>query len=340
MGSLRNSTRVVVALASLVLTATLFLPIWRIDLWAPQYPEGLVMRIWLTKLTGDVDIINGLNHYIGMGRIKAEMFPEFTYLPYIVGAFILMGLLTALFGKFRMLVGLLVLLALGAGAALYDFWQWGYEYGHNLDPQAPIRVPGMAYQPPLIGYKALLNFGAYSIPDMGGWIFFAVGLIIAGATIYEGYVRRKKRLVRGVAGIRELAFVSFISVLLLNCTTEADPIRYGQDACQHCKMTIVDKKFAAAYVTTKGKTSKFDDVACMLRYQHEHHVADADIAQELVADFAQPGTLINARAAMYRQNPGLHSPMGGNTAAFLMTNANAPNAGKSLTWTEIHHEKQ
>jgi copper chaperone NosL len=51
-----------------------------------------------------------------------------------------------------------------------DFYRWNYEYGHNLDPNAAIKVPGMAYQPPLIGYKQLLNFGAYSIPDIGGWM--------------------------------------------------------------------------------------------------------------------------------------------------------------------------
>ena len=70
--------------ASLSLIATYFLPLWRIDLWAPQYPEGLSMQIWLNKLSGQVEIINGLNHYIGMAHIKEEMFPEFKFLSYIV----------------------------------------------------------------------------------------------------------------------------------------------------------------------------------------------------------------------------------------------------------------
>ena len=60
---------------------------------------------------------------------------------------------------------------------IYDFWKWEYEYGHNLDPHAAIVVPGMAYQPPLIGFKQLLNFGAYSIPDVGGWIFLGCGVL-------------------------------------------------------------------------------------------------------------------------------------------------------------------
>ena len=59
-----------------------------------------------------------------------------------------------------------------------DFWKWEYNYGHNLSTDAPIQVPGMSYQPPLIGYKQLLNFGAYSIPDIGGWLMAVAGVIM------------------------------------------------------------------------------------------------------------------------------------------------------------------
>lgn len=71
-----------------------------------------------------------------------------------------------------------------------DFWRWEYNYGHNLNPNAAIIVPGMAYQPPLIGYKKLLNFGAYSVPDTGGLIFIGVGLLLLTAVIIE--FRRNK----------------------------------------------------------------------------------------------------------------------------------------------------
>ncbi|GAB3281576.1 hypothetical protein GCM10027347_57330 [Larkinella harenae] len=334
MKPLHNYSRVVVALASLALTATLFLPIWRIDLWAPQYPEGLVMKIWLSKLTGDVDVINGLNHYIGMRHIKADMFPEFTYLPYVVVGFILLGSLTALLKSPRLLVGLVSLLVLGAGAALYDFWQWAYDYGHNLDPTAPIQVPGMAYQPPLIGYKALLNFGAYSMPDTGGWLFFLVGLSLGGVTIYEWFYRQKSRT---ITGTRNVTVVALAAITVLGCTTEADPIHYGQDACQHCKMTIVDQKFSAAYVTPKGKTFKFDDLACLINYQRENNVADSEMAQVLVADFGKPGSLIDARSATYRQSDAWHSPMGGNTAAFATSDEAGRMAGKALIWSDLSH---
>src|SRR5215213_11055356 len=101
-------SRIIIAIASLALTASFFLPVWFIFLIAPQYPEGLTMNIWLTKITGQVDIINGLNHYIGMKHIKAEMFPEFNFLVYIVGFYILLGLVAALTGKRKLLFTYLI----------------------------------------------------------------------------------------------------------------------------------------------------------------------------------------------------------------------------------------
>ena len=150
---------------------------WRIDLTAPQYPEGLYLQIFPHKLGGDVEVINGLNHYIGMKTLHAADFPEFSVLPYIVVCFALLYLLVAITGRYLFLKILFVLFVLFGVAAMYDFWRWEYQYGHELNPNAAIVVPGMAYQPPLIGFKQLLNFGAYSYPDIGGWIFAGVGAV-------------------------------------------------------------------------------------------------------------------------------------------------------------------
>src|SRR5215218_2251402 len=136
MNKMSTPSRILVALASLSLIATYFLPFWFIFLIAPQYPEGLTMQIWLNKITGQVEIINGLNHYIGMKHISAEMFPEFSYLVYIVGFYTLAGLLVAFTGSRKLLLVYLFLFAAGGIAALTDFYLWGYDYGHNLNPAA------------------------------------------------------------------------------------------------------------------------------------------------------------------------------------------------------------
>jgi copper chaperone NosL len=179
------TSRVLVAFASGALLVVYFLPVWRIDLFAPQYPEGLMMNILIDGLSGDVDIINGLNHYIGMKTISVEMFPEFTYLPFVVGFFMLLGMTIAIAGIRKLLFAYLVLTVLGGTLAIYDFYQWGYKYGHELDPNAAIQVPGFSYQPPLIGHKRLLNFDAYSFPDVGGWIVIAASALSFGVWFFE-----------------------------------------------------------------------------------------------------------------------------------------------------------
>lgn len=171
-------SRVLLLIVSSLFLGALFFPMWRIELEAPQYPEGLVLQLFANKIGGDVEIINGLNHYIGMATLHTENFFEFTVLPYIFGFFALLSLILIFVAKRKAVLGFLIFYALFIVLAAIDFYRWNYEYGHNLDPNAAIRVPGMAYQPPLIGYKQLLNFGAYSIPDIGGWMLTAAGLIL------------------------------------------------------------------------------------------------------------------------------------------------------------------
>ena len=169
-----RTSRLVVALASLLLLAVYVTPLWRIELVAPQYPEGLGLRIWVNQITGlkpnDLNSINGLNHYIGMKEIVPESFPELRFMPIAVAVFIGLGLLVALWGNRKALYAWTALFAAGALAGLADFYRWGYAYGHELNPRAAIKIPGMSYQPPLIGGKQLLNFHADSWPALGGWV--------------------------------------------------------------------------------------------------------------------------------------------------------------------------
>ncbi|MBN8650641.1 MAG: hypothetical protein J0L67_04410 [Cytophagales bacterium] len=192
MKTLKPLSRLVVAIAALLMVSAYFVPLWQILMWAPQYPEGLEMDIWINTITGDVKVISALNHYIGMKHIEVEMFPEFGYMIYIVGFLIGFGLLTALINRRFMLWMFSLLLVATAVAALVDFWLWGYDYGHNLDPTAAINIPGMSYQPPLIGTKQLLNFTAFSGPDIGGWIFIIAGVLIMGTLGFELYTQKKK----------------------------------------------------------------------------------------------------------------------------------------------------
>ena len=187
-------SKILIFISGILLILVLFVPLWQIELEAPQYPEGLVLKMYPHKIGGNVDIINGLNHYIGMRTLHTKDFIEFTVLPYIVGFFALLCFIVVALKKQKWLTVLFTLFVIFGIVAMVDFWRWEYAYGHELNPDAPIQVPGMAYQPPLIGYKQLLNFGAFSIPDIGGFLFILVGLLLLIALLLPWFKRKQAKI--------------------------------------------------------------------------------------------------------------------------------------------------
>ncbi|MEJ7738706.1 MAG: nitrous oxide reductase accessory protein NosL [Chitinophagaceae bacterium] len=220
--------------------------------------------------------------------------------------------------------------------AMVDFWRWEYDYGHDLNPNAAIIVPGMAYQPPLIGYKKLLNFGAWSVPDVGGWIFVTVGAVLLGAVIYEW--RRGKKLIVHTNKL-SLLIIGLITILLNGCNTDPEQIRTGKDTCEFCKMTISDNRFGAEIVTKKSKVYKFDDEHCVMAFLNSKKVAQQDIGEIYFTDFSSPHKLINVNDAHFLQSPGLKSPMNGNIAAFShedsLTNMLPKFYGNKISWGDM-----
>lgn len=176
--SLHKLTKVLLLILGISLVVAIFVPIWSIYLNAPQYPEGLAMFIHANKISGEYDIINGLNHYIGMKEIHADEFWEFKILPFALAFFAAICFLAAFLNSRKILYTVTTIFLLFGVGFVYDFWRWLYDYGHNLNPHAAIVVPGMTYQPPLFGYKQLLNFEVWSYPNIGGYIMIATGVIL------------------------------------------------------------------------------------------------------------------------------------------------------------------
>ncbi len=334
MTNINNTSRIIVAASSLSLIITFFVPIWRIDLFAPQYPEGLTMKIWLYTLKGDVDIINGLNHYIGMRHINVDMFPEFSFLIYVVLFYIILGLLVAYSGKMAILFWYLVFTAFGGVFSMYDFYRWGYEYGHNLDESAAIKIPGLSYQPPLIGHKRLLNFDAYSQPDIGGWIIFSAATIMALIWLYEWYKHHKMK--PKIFGVVVLCLV----MIHQSCTPKSEPFKYGTDSCYTCKMGIMDPKFGSELVTKKGKVFKFDDIGCMVRFMKSGTIDQSELSQVLVVNYKTENDLLDVNSCTFVVGQDIKSPMNFNAAAFTdaeaANNFGIQNGRKILDWKTIY----
>ena len=327
-------SRLLLGIAAALLIVCLFVPLWHIDLDAPQYPEGLRLLIWPGKIAGDVDIINGLNHYIGMKTLHSKDFIEFTILPYIISAYALFFIIAALRGRKGGLYSAFIAFVLFGVIAMVDFWKWEYNYGHNLDPNAAIRVPGMAYQPPLIGFKQLLNFGAFSIPDIGGGLFVVVGILLLAACLKEWKGSKSSPKKAGITAV--IALFGF--TLFNGCAADGpQAIALNKDACDYCRMGIADGRFAAELITAKGRVYKFDDLHCLTGFVKETH---PEVKAFFINDYDKNNVLIDASTAFYVGHDSITGPMGGHTAAFANSEAAKKFAdglqAEVLSWDTIH----
>lgn len=177
--SMKQLARLLMIAAALSLLMLFAFPMWKIILYAPQYPDGVEMHIWINKIGGSTPAtlqnINILNHYVGMKYIEPDDIPELQYFQYIMMGMIVLGLLAAIINRKSLFLAWTVLLVVLCLVGLYDFYLWEYDYGHNLSDTAPIKIEGASFQPPLIGRKDILNFIAVSLPHIAGYF---VGLSI------------------------------------------------------------------------------------------------------------------------------------------------------------------
>lgn len=185
---LSATSRLLMLAAAAVIVAAVFLPLWKIHLVAPQYREGLSLKIYSYQLVGgnngqDLVEINGLNHYIGMRPLAQADFVEMTWLPFCFGIFALLALRAAALGRMLSLVDLGVAFTYFGLFSLGNFYYRLYSYGHNLDPRAPMTIE--PFTPVMIGTQKIANFVQTSLPDSGGWLMAAFPLLIIAAVWFS-----------------------------------------------------------------------------------------------------------------------------------------------------------
>jgi hypothetical protein len=134
---------------------------------------------WHSADRDDLREINTLNHYIGMRPLLESDFSEFLWLPLVIGTFVLLSLRTAVLGKMANLVDNTVLFGYFGLFGLWSFYNRLFQYGHNLDPEAAVKVP--PFMPPLFGSKQLANFTIYSYPGAASYCLVAFVLLLAAA---------------------------------------------------------------------------------------------------------------------------------------------------------------
>jgi hypothetical protein len=126
------------------------------------------MVVYPSRITGEIREINALNHYIGMTAISDQFFVELRLLPLAFGT--VAGLVLLTLALRRRWATLLPLAALGM-VALYGGWSMYhrlYQFGHDLDPTAPITIA--PFMPPVVGLNQIAQFATYSYFSWGTFL--------------------------------------------------------------------------------------------------------------------------------------------------------------------------
>ena len=193
-----KKARIVMSLGAFLILGLFVFPLWNITLEAPQYPIPLGMDIYINDFSDahphDIKNINLMNHYVGMKYIP-ESIPEFKIFPAVILVMSILGLIIGLKANYKWFLAWFILMALLAGAGIYDFYLWEHDYGHNLDPKAIMKFTNkdgsvMGFQPPLYGTKDILNFRAHSYPQLGAY-FLAIGMGLSFLSFFIGRKAKK-----------------------------------------------------------------------------------------------------------------------------------------------------
>lgn len=138
--------------------------------------------------------------------------------------------------------------------------------------------------------------------------------------------------------MKKYTFLALVFIAITSCDKSAKPIKYGEDQCDYCSMSIVKKTHAAQLVTEKGKQHKFDAIECMVNYIKEDS-KKFENATLLVANYNKPGEMIPAKNSSYLISKNLPSPMGAYLTAFRSKNeaeeAQSKLEGKVYKWDEL-----
>ena len=81
-------------------------------------------------------------------------------------------------------------------------------------------------------------------------------------------------------------------------------------------MTFADNKFGGEIITKKNKIYKFDDIHCLLSFKKSNSVNAEDVKEIYLVRYDGTHEFVEASKACLLKSDELHSPMGGNIAAF------------------------
>jgi len=175
---------IIMILAAFILFISIFFPYWKLTLFAPQYPDGLEASMYVNRLTGDIQEIDGLNHYIGMKPMGEAAVLERT-----LSIFMIVGLVLLIAGT--VFVHSPFALFLCIPAILYpffflgDLYFWMRTFGMNLDSNAPLSNAIQPFVPPLLGEGKIAQFLTVASWEIGLYMSIAASILIIIGLYYH-----------------------------------------------------------------------------------------------------------------------------------------------------------
>jgi len=174
----------ILGLAAFLLLISIFLPYWQLTLMAPQYPQGLRMEAYVNHVAGDVDEIDGLNHYIGMRSLKEAAELERSLSILMIGAIVLL-LIGSIYTHSPFALFFTVPAILYPILFLGDLYFWMHDFGMHLDPHAPLSNAVKPFVPPIIGEGFVGQFRTIASWQIGLFLSIAASVLIIAGLYYH-----------------------------------------------------------------------------------------------------------------------------------------------------------
>ena len=167
-------------IAAALMAVAAFSPLWVMKLTAPQYPDGLTLTAYGTRMDGDLAEINELNHYIGIRAIQPDSVTELKLFPFVMAALVVAVVAGAVFVRGwrprAVLAAAVWSIPIGM---LIDMQWWLYSYGHDIDHSAPLRVA--PFTPRVLGATKVMNFNSDAMVASGFWLMVAAAVVVSVA---------------------------------------------------------------------------------------------------------------------------------------------------------------
>lgn len=192
---------VVFMLASLLLTVSLFVPYWSLTMFAPQYPDGLSAVLYINQVTGDVQEIDGLNHYLGMPSLNegGKIERQISMLAVVVMALLVFA---GVFVHNRWVV-LLAMPAIMFPLLFLADLQWIlYKYGHSIDPHSALGAAIKPFTPPILGTGHIGQFTTVAEFGPGLYLTMVASALVLLALYLQRQTYRRVRQARRSAGAK------------------------------------------------------------------------------------------------------------------------------------------